>query len=611
MAEEKEVDLWEYLDVVRKRKWLIISAVVIALFIGLIYNYFDVPVYESTTTFIIEKTQTNTVQSPYQTPSQYEAADDIREIIKSRSLIRKAILDLNLDKVPISKNKLSFFGGEGDTLSEILKYYYSQISVSAITGSNVMKVTVQSQRPEDAAAIANKLVDAFSEYVNIATDELVGRSSSQIDEQIKILQDKIDKDRQLLKQKKLAVDYKKRIDLEKSIESYRRLYDQLLNKQENLFLLTLDANQTSRNELDNMSNYIDKRLIEIDSIIKQKETELDALATSQQISEIDGLETAIETNQKLLQTIMEKKEIGDLAIFTSSKQIRVLDPAYPPIYPIATKGIKAVMMFVFFGMIIGFGISYGLEFFDRSFKDADDVESTLGLQVLATIPDINLTLNQPGNKNPKSTAVEAFRNLRANIKFVDKNVKTMLITSPAPKTGKTLILSNLGLMMNSSDDKVLLIDGDLRKSNLHHMFKIDKEPGLSDVLTGTSQAKEAIKKVKDNLYVLPAGTKVKNPQKLLESEKMTQLLETFKKEYDYVLIDSVPSLLLTDAEILASKVDATILVINAKITKKDEAIATKKNFEKIKTGRLLGAIFNCASGHKDRYYYYYHYNKYY
>jgi capsular exopolysaccharide synthesis family protein len=145
------------------------------------------------------------------------------------------------------------------------------------------------------------------------------------------------------------------------------------------------------------------------------------------------------------------------------------------------------------------------------------------------------------------------------------------------------------------------------------MFKIDKEPGLADVLMGTANAKDVVKKIKDNLYVMPAGTKTKNPQKLLESEKMNKLLEEVEGQYDYVLIDSVPSLLLADAEILAAKVDATILVLNAKATKKDEALATKKNFDKIKNARLIGSIFNYASGQKDRYYYYYHYgyHKYY
>jgi len=239
--------------------------------------------------------------------------------------------------------------------------------------------------------------------------------------------------------------------------------------------------------------------------------------------------------------------------------------------------------------------------------DNEDLEKLLGVPILATIPKIHSSMHKvkESKKYPKSAIVEAYRTLRTNIKFVSKEAKTIAFVSPMAGAGKTLTVSNLGLMMNNTNDKVILIDVDLRKSNLHKMFKIERVPGLTDVLLGESKLSEAIHKIDKNLYVLPAGSEVSNPLKLLGSEKMDALIKLFNKNYDYILFDSVPALAVSDAELIASKIDATIMIINASQTTRQETIDAKKCLD-LSKANLIGTVFNNVD-FKESYYGYYDY----
>lgn len=213
--------------------------------------------------------------------------------------------------------------------------------------------------------------------------------------------------------------------------------------------------------------------------------------------------------------------------------------------------------------------------------------------------------------NPKSPISEAYRTLRTNIQFssLDKSIKTIVVTSAGPGEGKTTSVTNLAITMAHSGSKVLLIDGDLRKPELHRIFEISKEIGLTSVLVSELDYKERVVPTYiRGLEVLPVGVIPPNPSELLASKKMKQLLNDVKQDYDFILIDTPPAAVVTDASILAAAVDGVILVCASGQIAIDEVGRAKELLENVKAN-IIGVILNKISVNRKGYsqYYYYHY----
>lgn len=209
-------------------------------------------------------------------------------------------------------------------------------------------------------------------------------------------------------------------------------------------------------------------------------------------------------------------------------------------------------------------------------------------------------------KKPKSVVTEAYRTLRTNVQYsvFDKEIKTILVTSSEAKEGKSTICGNIALSFSKNEKKVLLIDCDLRKPSLHKMFNGSNAKGLSDVLIGGEELNEAIQKYSNNLDVLTSGTITPNPVELLGSKAMSELLEVLKNNYDTVILDSAPIRVVSDAQILATKVDGTILVVKRNTTR-IEAVKESKNLLDKVGANIIGSILNGMDNprRKDRSYF--------
>ena len=201
-------------------------------------------------------------------------------------------------------------------------------------------------------------------------------------------------------------------------------------------------------------------------------------------------------------------------------------------------------------------------------------------------------------KNSKSISAEAYKTLRTNIQYssFDKEIKTILVTSTIPGEGKSTIAGNLALSFAQQDKKVLVIDCDLRKPALHKMFKLSNFKGLSDVIVGNSDLEKAMYNYRDNFDILTSGKIPPNPSEILASNAMTMLLEKLKTMYDIIIIDSAPLQAVTDAQIISNKVDGTLLVIRAGLTKREAILQAKE---------LLGVVLNGAENNSEKHYYYY------
>ncbi|HEY8890092.1 MAG TPA: CpsD/CapB family tyrosine-protein kinase [Clostridium sp.] len=211
-------------------------------------------------------------------------------------------------------------------------------------------------------------------------------------------------------------------------------------------------------------------------------------------------------------------------------------------------------------------------------------------------------------KEPNSPISETYRTLRTNIQFssFDKKIKTLLVTSSGPGEGKTTTSSNLAMVMAQSGNKTLLIDCDQRKPQVHKVFGFSNEKGLSNILVNENEIDTNIgihETIQPNLFVLSSGTRPPNPAELLGSTKMKNFIEELKKSYDFIILDTPPIVMVTDAQILAQYTDGCLLVICSGEAERDLVIKAKGLLEKV-NAKILGTVLNKVDSKKKGYYHY-------
>lgn len=215
--------------------------------------------------------------------------------------------------------------------------------------------------------------------------------------------------------------------------------------------------------------------------------------------------------------------------------------------------------------------------------------------------------------DPKSPVSEAYRVLRTNIQYssVDKPLKTIVVTSAGPMEGKTTTIANLAVTFAQAGSKVLLIDTDLRKPKVHKVFTLLNSRGLTNLLTSKDGFVSFIRHdVVENLDILTSGTIPPNPSEVLNSNSMRDFLEKVKAEYDIILLDSPPVGSVTDASIISTYVDGTILVAKSGKVEIDAVKRAKETLEKV-NANIIGVVLNNLDKKTlgNNYYYQYYYSE--
>lgn len=207
---------------------------------------------------------------------------------------------------------------------------------------------------------------------------------------------------------------------------------------------------------------------------------------------------------------------------------------------------------------------------------------------------------------PKSVAAESYRTLRTNLQYssFDEEYKVIVVTSSEAGEGKSTTAGNLALSLSQGDKKVALIDCDLRKPSLHKKFKVSNTRGLSDVIIGKEEITSVFQRYNENLVIVTSGKVPPNPSEMLSSKAMSALIEALRKVFDYVILDTPPVQAVTDAQILSTKADGTILVVRAQETKKDSVNNAINLLKKVKAN-IIGTVLNGVEVSKQNYYYYY------
>ncbi|UJF34575.1 CpsD/CapB family tyrosine-protein kinase [Paenibacillus hexagrammi] len=213
------------------------------------------------------------------------------------------------------------------------------------------------------------------------------------------------------------------------------------------------------------------------------------------------------------------------------------------------------------------------------------------------------------HQNPKSPISEAYRTLRTNIQFssIDEELKVIMVTSAGPGEGKSTTITNLAVAYAQADKKVLLIDADLRKPTMHHTFQISNRWGLTNLLTNQLTIEDVLKDSSiRNLSLIPSGPIPPNPSEILASKKMESVLEDLKQYFDIILIDAPPAIAVTDAQIISTRSDGVILVVDSDKVKRDVALKAKQQLDNVRA-RILGVVLNNVDRkNKEAYYYYYY-----
>lgn len=211
------------------------------------------------------------------------------------------------------------------------------------------------------------------------------------------------------------------------------------------------------------------------------------------------------------------------------------------------------------------------------------------------------------NLDPKSPISEQYRTIRTNIQYssVDKELKTLMVTSSGPGEGKSTTAANLAVVFAQLGKKVLLVDADLRKPTVHKTFGVNNLFGFTTVLTKQATLGSAVLETEEkDLYILTSGPVPPNPAELLSSKSMEQFIEEANEQFDYVLFDTPPLLAVADPQILANKVDGSIFVVFSGRTEIDQAKKAKELLENAQS-KLIGVVLNHKEVKSTDYYYYY------
>ena len=364
---------------------------------------------------------------------------------------------------------------------------------------------------------------------------------------------------------------------------------------------------------------------------ERTKVETDIQQTQERINSLQGQQTLTDEQRLDLsrqQTMLRQFETTYASLLNSLEQLRLTEaqtvdniavttPALTPIVPIRPRTLTNTLLAAIVGAMLALGLAFLVEYLDDTIHDSEQVRDLLGLATLGAI------LRVRPRDNPEAALVtldkkhspiaEGYRVLRTNIQFsgVDEPVRALLITSASPQEGKSTTTANLAVTLAQADQRVILVDTDLRRPTAHKLFNLSNNVGITSALM--QRADEAADAVLQDtavsgLRVLTSGPLPPNPSELLGSERMRHLVERLRSQCDVLIFDSPPVMAAADAAILSTLVDGTLLVIDADSTRRAEALRAQETLAKV-GGRLLGAVLNKlgerSSGYYSYYYYYY------
>lgn len=558
----------------RNVRFLIVG-LLLGVALGLLVSIIQRPVYEATTKILVSQTrqQSNADVLPLSTD---QLVTTYLQLVKTQPVLDDASSQLNT------------------------KIKAESIQVAVISNTQIIQVKVQDSDARRAADIANALFQilvqqnetlqsgryqTYEDALNIRIN-LVQQQISDLQGQVNQIDTTIIQDQ--LKQVNQEID---------TLQGEMSALDQ------DILQYPTFLTDVQRASLAEKQAELDQHRILL-SFYQQIKANLTYLGNPGQGSapnndpRLASLQATLNVYQQLNLTLLNNLESVRLAQMQNTPNVTQIDPAIPPKIPIRPMPLLYVLLGGIVGFILAAGTILVMEHFDDSLKMPDQIEDLLNLPVLGLVSDGLTTGNgliTSGGTLPADT--EAFRDLALTLEMigVEKKFSTLLVTDAGPAGNKTTIAANLALMNAQQGKRVVLLDCDLQTPHLHELFEIDNQPGVVDLIKGGVDIKSASHKVKDIdcidcITLIPSGVTPEGSTGWLDAEEMAKLFVKLQKQADLVIVDG-PSAEFADAQLLASKMDAVLLIIQAGYTRADSAQAVMKRFQSV-NARMVGAVLN-------------------
>jgi succinoglycan biosynthesis transport protein ExoP len=362
-----------------------------------------------------------------------------------------------------------------------------------------------------------------------------------------------------------------------------------------------------------------------ESFDKQKQ---EANKLNESAIEYSLLKRDVESNRTLYEGLLEKLKEAGVTAGLRSNNFRIINAARVPTAPSEPNIPRNLAFALVLGIISGVGLAFLLENMDNTVRTPEQAQAISGLPSLGMIPlgsksgnrgpsGARLTLTSSKEAvemvtqvRPQSQMAESYRALRTSLLLSNLGAppKVVMVTSARPQEGKTTTSINTAIVLAQKGVRVLLVDADLRRPSVHKTLGMGPRSGLSNVLTGTATLQQTVttSPVLPNLFILPAGSPPPNPAELLASSHMRDLLVELREQYDHIVIDTPPTLSVTDAVVLSPRADATILVIRSGQTTK-QALRRSRDILMQVNAHVAGVLLNAVDLTSPDYYYYYEY----
>jgi len=479
-----------------------------------------------------------------------------------------------------------------DSVAKKLGYssfpYSASVQVVPDTNTGLMTVTVIDIDPNRAALIANTLVSVFADQIQADQVSRYADSKKSLEDQMTSLDQKI----------------------QSTNTAITALNTQI--QETNNALTTI----TGKIQTDTTINPLTKTTQADSGTIATEQAQRDQLAVTlaQYQPQLSQLQTTQAQYQQSYNNLFQSYQSVLLAEAQATSTIVDKNPAIPNGYPIAPQPTRSAMLAAVVGLIIAAGIIFLIEFLDDTIRDPQEITRRWGIPILGMIVSYKSSSGEAlvTVRHPRSPISEAFRSLRTNLQFagVETPLRTLLVTSPSPSDGKTTIVANLASVIAQSGRNVVIVDADLRRPRIHKVFQLSNRVGLTDQFIRSQDRLDGSLKSTEvtNLHAITSGNLPPNPSELLSSGRMSEILKQLSDQFNTVIIDSPPTLLVTDAMVLAQRVDGVLLVVKPSVTKWASLRQAIEQLQRVKAN-LLGVVVNDVNVGRSRYYYYRGYYK--
>jgi len=361
------------------------------------------------------------------------------------------------------------------------------------------------------------------------------------------------------------------------------------------------------------------------SFEKQKQ---EANKLNESAIEYSILKRDVDSNRTLYEGLLEKLKEAGVTAGLRSNNFRIINAARVPTSPSEPNIPRNLAFALVLGVISGVGLAFLLENLDNTVRTPEQAQAISGLPSLGMIPLGSKSANHGSTGKrlaltaskevvetvtqvrPQSQMAESYRALRTSLLLSNLGAppKVIMVTSARPQEGKTTTSINTAIVLAQKGVRVLLVDADLRRPSIHKTLGMGPRSGLSNVLTGSATVQQTIttSPILPNLFIMPAGTPPPNPAELLASSNMRDLIVELRGLYDHIVIDTPPTLSVTDAVVLSPRADATILVIRSGQTTKP-ALRRARDILTQVNAHIAGVLLNAVDLTSPDYYYYYEY----